>query len=161
MPGMADPHEALVSFQKQVRRGLELTPGTLDPGILVHMDQPNGQARFTYARIVDNVAIALAMFVLSEPIDGVPCFGLGYAVPKKYRRRGNATAIARDGLAELQHGLARGGISSFYIEAVVGIDNLPSQRVSEKVVSAIHTKITDSVSGFPALRYVRKLERES
>jgi hypothetical protein len=61
-------------------------------------------------------------------------------------------------LAEMQHGLARGHISTFYVEAIIGADNKPSQRVAEQALSATPVAVTDQVSGLPVFQYVRKIE---
>ena len=50
------------------------------------------------------------------------------------------------------------GLSVFYVEAIVGADNKPSQRVAEHVISDTPVPVTDQVSGLPAFRYVRKVE---
>jgi hypothetical protein len=57
----------------------------------------------------------------------------------------------------MRHGLALQGRSDFYVEAVVGVDNRPSQRVAEKVISDAPTAVQDQVSGEPALQYIRRI----
>jgi len=85
---IANPMDALVSLQRDVRRGMPTQPCDLSPGIRVILDQPNGVIRYTYARIEHGRVKAIALFVHHELIDGVPCFNLGYAVPEAYRGRG-------------------------------------------------------------------------
>jgi hypothetical protein len=46
----------------------------------------------------------------------------------------------------------------FYVVAIVGADNKPSQRVAEQVISNTAVSVTDQISGLPAFRYVRKVE---
>jgi hypothetical protein len=58
----------------------------------------------------------------------------------------------------MQHGLGRIGQSVFYVEAIVGADNKPSQPVAEQVISDTPVAVTDQVSGLPAFQYVRKIE---
>lgn len=48
---------------------------------------------------------------------------------------------------------AQAGVRSLYIEAVVGIANIGSQRIADDVTPT-REEITDSVSGLPAYRYV-------
>jgi hypothetical protein len=57
----------------------------------------------------------------------------------------------------LKHGLSRNNVSSFYVEAIVSIDNEPSKQVAESTISATPVAVTDNVSGLPALHYVRKI----
>jgi len=88
---------------------------------------------------------------------GLPCFQVGVAVPEAYRGKGHAKSIVAAAIAELRHGLSRNKISSFYVEAIVSIDNEPSKRVAEATTSATPVAVTDEVSGLPALHYVRKI----
>lgn len=44
-------------------------------------------------------------------------------------------------------------MKSFYVEAVVGKDNLASQRVASKIISDVPVAGTDSESGEPILAY--------
>lgn len=156
---LADPMAALVSLQQEVRRGsVNPQPADLARGISVLLDNPNGVVRYTYARIEHGRVKAIAIFVHHEPIDGVPCFNIGYAVPETYRNRGWASEIVEQGIQELRHGLGRHGVKSFYVEAVVGQDNIASQRVATKVISASPIKDTDSESGQPIFAYKRLVE---
>ena len=155
---IADPMDALVSLQREVRRGMLTNPTELSPGVRVVLDQPNGVIRYSYARIEHGRVKSIAIFVHHEPINGVPCFNLGYAVPEAYRNRGWAGLIIEQGIQELRRGLGRHGAKSFYVEAVVGTDNLASQRVASKIISDAPVAGTDSESGEPILQYTRLVE---
>lgn len=155
---IADPMDALISLQREVRRGMPTHPADLSPGIRVVLDQPNGVTRYTYARIEHGRVKSIALFVHHEPIEGVPCFNLGYAVPEAYRNRGWASEIVEQSIQELRRGLGRHGVKSFYVEAVVGKDNLASQRVASKIISDVPVAGTDSESGEPILAYTRLVE---
>ncbi|EJN17834.1 hypothetical protein PMI36_05251 [Pseudomonas sp. GM79] len=155
---IADPMDALVSLQREVRRGMPTQSGDLNHWIKVVLDQPNGVIRYTYARVEHGRVKAIAIFVLHEPIGGVPCFNLGYAVPEAYRNRGWACEIVEQGIQELRHGLGRHGAKSFYVEAVVGKDNFASLRVASKIISETPIEGTDSESGEPVLAYTRLVE---
>jgi hypothetical protein len=152
---IADPMDALVSLQREVRRGMPTQPCDLSHGIRVILDQPNGVTRYTYARIEHGRVKAIALFVHHEPIDGVPCFNLGYAVPEVYRSRGWASEIVEQGIQELRHGLGRHGAKSFYVEAVVGKGNLASLRVASKIISDVPIEGIDSESGEQVFVYKR------
>lgn len=155
---MTDPTDSLKSFQEHFSLGvIDVQPGALDRDLFVYHDQPNGTLRLTYVRLNGQTVTALVLFVLTEPIDGVPCFQLGYAVPEVYRSQGVAKAAVSAAIAELKHGLGRNGAKPFFIEAIVGADNLASQRVASETLSVDTEEITDVVSGLPALRYLVKI----
>ncbi|MBN3760763.1 GNAT family protein [Burkholderia sp. Ac-20365] len=152
---MTDPTDTLTAFQEALRDGL-LTPERckLDRELFVHLDHPNGKPRFTYVRLDGKTVTSLGVFVVVEPIEGVACFQLGYAVPPVYRGHGSASDLVLAAIAEMQHGFGRAGVKSFCIEAIVGADNAVSQRVAEKIGLGEPQKITDQFSGKPALQYV-------
>ena len=79
-------------------------------------------------------------------------------MPEAYRQKGRATATVRASLVELEHGFsARGIIPSFYVEAVVGADNIASQKVAAATLSNTPDAGTDKFSGEPVLHYVKKI----
>jgi RimJ/RimL family protein N-acetyltransferase len=155
---MTDPSDALTSFQQALLDGdINLQPGELHADLFVHLDHPNGEPRLTYARVDRRKVIALAIMVGVEPVNGLPCFQAGVAVAEVYRGKGYAKSIVTAAIDELKNGLARNKISSFYVEAVVSIDNEPSKKVAEATISPSSAAITDECSGLPALHYVRKI----
>lgn len=154
---MTDPSNALRSFQEELWRGtIEVQPGALNPNIFFHFDHLTG--RFSYVTLENNTVTAFVTFAPWQRIEGMHCFNIGYAVPEAYRKQGRAKEVLRMAIAELQHGLGRGRISTFYVEAIIGADNKPSQRVAEQLLSAAPVEMTDEVSGLPALQYIRKIE---
>jgi hypothetical protein len=158
---MTDPFDGLVSFQRALLDGeISLQAGELDPDLFVHADEPTpGVRRLTYVRLdQQSVVTALAMIVGTESMHGLPCFQVGVAVPEAFRGKGHAKSVVAAALAELRHGLSRNKISSFYVEAIVSIDNEPSKRVAEATISATTVAVTDEVSGLPALHYVRRYD---
>lgn len=102
---------------------------------------------------------AFVEFAQCEAVEGTLCSGIGYAVPEAYRNQGRAKDAIRAAVSEMQHGLGRIGVSAFYVEAIVGADSKPSQRVAEQVISDTPLAVTDQASGLPAFQYVRKIER--
>ncbi|HDS1721730.1 N-acetyltransferase [Pseudomonas putida] len=156
---LTDPMDALVSLQQAVRRGFPTDPTGQGKDIRVVHDNPNGIPRYTYARIEHGRVKAIAILHVHAPIDGIACFALGYAVPEAYRNRGWAKQIVEAGIQELSAGLGRHGVEQFYVEAVVGQDNIASQRVANAVVSSEHTEGTDSESGLPVFSYTRLVKR--
>jgi hypothetical protein len=155
---MTDPFDALQSFQQALVDGeIDLQRGQIDPELFVHLDHPNGQPRFTYVRLQRQTVTAMVNFAISDPIEGVRCFQIGVAVPEAYRSQRRAKCTVGAAITELQHGLARNKVSTFYVEAVVGIDNEASKHVAAATISTTPVEVTDQVSGLPALHYVRKI----
>ena len=153
---MTDPMNALVQFQEAFDAGfIPVQPGRLDPTILVANDQPNGRPRFNFMRVDGERLTVLVMFAQNGLENGCPVFNIGYAVAKGYRGRGLAKATLVAALAELSAGLAGAHIPVFHVEAVISPDNLTSQAVACAIFDASPTRITDSVSGEPALHYIR------
>lgn len=160
MASTTDPTDGMVSFQQALLDGeIDLRPGELDPDLFVHADNPTpGVARITYVRLDRQTVKAFASIVATEPMEGLPCFQVGVAVPVPYRGKGYAKSIVAAAIAELKNGLSRSRIPAFYVESVVGTDNEPSMRVSAATISPSPTAITDNVSGLPALHYIRKID---
>ncbi|MER8976471.1 MULTISPECIES: hypothetical protein [unclassified Mesorhizobium] len=129
------------------------------PDLYVLVDQPAGTPRFTYARIEkDGTVTAIAILAVVEPIEGLPCFQLGYGVPEQYRNQGRAKAVVEAALAELQHGIANANVHTFYVEAVVGAHNPVSQAVATATISDQPEAGSDKFAEVPVLQYVRKFE---
>jgi hypothetical protein len=150
--------DAFVAFEPALKRGdLKVQPGEVHPDILVHFDSPNGEMRLTYAKVRGESLVAIAIIVRAEPLNGLPVFQIGYAVPQHLRKRGLAKEIAQAAIDEFTNGIARGGITSFYIEAVVGVRNVASQKVAGHVIGGQPEEIEDDDSGEPALQYTRKI----
>jgi GNAT acetyltransferase-like protein len=157
---MTDPSNALQSFQQglpQLRK--RLRPGVLDPNLYLYVENPGGggQGRLTYVRLEGKTVTAFVEFVPYDPIEGMPCFNIGYAVPHAYRNQGRAKEVVKAALAEMQHGFGR-VFPVFYVEAIIGADNKQSQRIAEQLISDTPVSMTDEISGLPALQYVRKFE---
>lgn len=155
---MPDPMVTLAEFQKAYRRGIDSIPCELHPNIILHVDRPEGTPRLTYAKVEHGRVKALAVFVVTDPIDGEQCYHVGYAVPEAYRGRGWASEILQQGIDELRNGLRRNGVKRFYVEAIVSQDNLPSQHVAAKVISASPKSGTDGNTGEPTFEYTRLVE---
>lgn len=159
MARMTDPTDALVSFQKALLDGeINLRPGELDRDLFVYADVAAGVPRITYVRLDGKTVKSFVNAIRTEPVEGLPCFQLGVAVPEQYRNKGYAKSTLASAIAEMKNGLARNKISSFYVEGIVSVDNEPSKRASAATISPNPTPVTDEGSGLPALQYLRKVE---
>lgn len=153
---LTDPMPALVLFQEALSAGeIPTQRCALNPNLVFAVDEPKGLLRYNYMAVEEDRITALVMLVLVDPLRGKPCYQMGCAVPKDLRRQGRAKALVRAALAELEHGLKRNGEMGFYVEGIVGLDNTASQRVARATLSESPEDVTDSVSGVPALHYVR------
>lgn len=156
---MTDPSDGLRSFQKAFRDGeLRVQRGELDRDLFVHLNHPNGELRLTYVRVKGKKVTAFVTFVRVEPIENLPCFQIGYAVPEAERGKGSAKGLINSSIEELKAGLAKNGVRAFYVEAVVGAENEASKRVAAATISAIPVPGTGHASGESALQYVKKIE---
>lgn len=155
MAEMTDPHDGLLSFQEALRGG-RIAPIAceLHPDLYVLKDFCMEGARLTYALIEMGLVKATAVYVVSQPIEGIQCFAIGYAVAKPFRNQGLANVVLEKSVTELRHGL-RKKLHKFYVEAIVGVSNIPSQRVAERFLSASPRTTNENISGQPAFAYCR------
>ncbi len=157
---MTDPSDGMKSFQKELRRGgIAIQVTKTDPNLFVHLDAPNGppEIRFTYVRLKGQTVTAMVIFAAQRPEDGKPYFAVGYAVPKRFQKQGRAKDILVAALADMQAGLFRNGFPEFYIEAILGADNVASRKIAEQVISDEPEAITEGLSGLPGFKYVRRI----
>ena len=102
---------------------------------------------------------ATVAFLPAEPLRGERCFQVGYAVAQPFRGQGIASDVLRKSIDEMRQGF-KVHMKQFYIEAVVGTDNLASRRVAEKVLTKDFDEIADKASGLPAVQFVRLISTE-
>jgi hypothetical protein len=126
---MTDPMNALMSFQQALADG-EIAPQKckLHADLLLLVDQPEGSTRFTYALIKSGRVVAVAIFVLADPIEDSPCFNTGYAVDQASRSRGYGGEVTQKAFDELTNGFRRAGIPHLYVEAIVSTENEHSNK---------------------------------
>jgi GNAT superfamily N-acetyltransferase len=137
MMATSDPMGTLKSLETALGSGIALMDCELNPGI----------------------DLILAVLLPLEPIAGVPCFGIAFAVNGIYRRQGLAVEIVEVAIAELRHGLGRNGIIECYIEATVAAHNVGAQKVALKTLSIKFDEIVDEAfdtgAGAHCYRYRR------
>jgi ribosomal protein S18 acetylase RimI-like enzyme len=159
---MADPHLGMVSFQQALQQGiLKLGKVSTYPNLYAHLDVPApGVKRLTYVRL-DNALRTVKAFVaciMNGTVDGHPCVSLGYAVPEELRNQGFAKQIVEDVVQDTIAQVGRMGAKAVYIEAIVDVENVASQRVAEAVLAVERESITDGESGRPAYRYTKRYD---
>lgn len=153
MPEMTDPMDALMSMQQaiELREPMHFERGRIHADIMMHADAPIGIPRFTYAKIDRQIVKALSIFSPADPFEGLPCFGVGYAVAIPFRGHGLGVELLSKGVDELKNGFRGTGAKKFYVEAVIAISNAASIKVAEKVLGFQSEKCTDSYSGQPSV----------
>lgn len=159
---LPDVASALKSLQRALNAGeISLQAGVLDGELFVHMDHPNGELRLTYVRLEGRKVTAMVQFIKCDPVDGEPCFSVGWAVPEELRGQGRAGEALIAAVKELRHGFAPHGMGAFWVEGVVGANNKASQRVAEKVISAPVSEDTDCYAGVPIVQYLRRIDAQT
>ena len=86
------------------------------------------------------------------------CIAVGYAVPQDERNQGRAKHILQDVISDLIVQARRFGEKTIYVEAVVDVTNIASQKVAEAVLKVDREQITDSESKRPAYRYTARYD---
>ena len=156
---LPDLSSALQSFQRALdAREIRLQKGTLDPELFMHLDSPNGESRMTYVRVEKRRVTSMVQLIHAEPYEGETCFAVGWAVPEDLRGQGRAGQTFLAAVKEVRHGFTPHGLTAFWVEAVVGVDNTASQRVAERVISAPVKTSVDAVAGAPIIQYLRRID---
>ena len=159
MADIVDPMAAFLSFGPAMRNGsIDPRPSPQDPDLLVFRDNPLGKPRLAFAHVEDDEVCALALIAPAEPYDGLPCFQIGYAVAQHLRGQGRGTAIARAAIADFARNIGHSGVSSFYLEAMVGTENTASRKIAETLIGGMSRETVEQPSGKPAVQYMVKME---
>jgi len=159
LPNMTDPMDALVFLQQALDAGtVQMRSCDIHPDLKVLLDYPLGELRLTYATIAGGIVQSIALFLMVDPLAGVPCFPLGWAVIESMRGRGVATETMVKAMEELRKGLKKKGIRKFYVEAIVATSNVASNRLARRLISDCPTTGTDAISSEPIFKYLRLLE---
>ncbi|HDZ9207734.1 TPA: hypothetical protein RUZ11_003595 [Vibrio cholerae] len=130
---------AFKAFQKALNENLINTErGDLHKDLIVHMDRPQGQPRFTYALMATGTRIkSSCVVVISAPYKGKPCFDVGVTTLEKFRGQGFAREVLSKSIDEMKHGFARNGILEFYLEFKVDQNNIASNSLCKKIADEV------------------------
>jgi len=153
MSSMADPMIALRSFQQALSAGASVDSPGLGGGYVLLYDEPNGGKRYSFPKIIDGEVQVLSIFGLVEPLDGVVCYSVGYAVSEKHRGHGLAVEAVNKGIEVLKETLSRTELRKFYVEALIDRMNIHSIRVAEQLFPGPGIAARDSYTGTPALHF--------
>lgn len=159
---MTDPMEALKGLQSALDAGtVQLQRCDLHSDIQVLLDDANGTPRFTYAQIDEGKVLAVAILILVQPIEGVRCFQLGYAVTESMRGKGIGSGIVKKAIDEFENGLGRTAMKEFFIEAIVSDGNVASNQIAKQLISDSPEACTDFYSKEPAYQYLRRFRLQA
>lgn len=155
---LPDIEIALASFQSALDDGrIEISPGQLETDVHTLVDDADGSPRFTFVKLEGARVSAMVQMMAADPYEGEPCFGVSWVVPADLRGQGRAGAMLLAAVREFRH-QASSRLPVFWIEAVVGVHNLPSQRVAEKVIASEGSRSVDDEAGVPIFQYFRRID---
>jgi RimJ/RimL family protein N-acetyltransferase len=152
---MADPMIALLGLQQALSSSPPVDPADLDEGYIKMYDEPNGGKRYSYAKIIDGEVQAVSIFGLEDPIGGVDCYNVGYAVNENHRGCGLAIEAVNKGIEDLKKRFSLTKMERFYVEAVIDATNSYSIEVAEKLFPGPGEAIMEKYTGSRALQFKR------
>ena len=94
--------DALKYLQKALDAGtVRMQRCEIYPNLRVLVDEPNGDLRLTYAKVIAGTVQSIAVFVLTKSVGRVGRFSLGFAVNESRRGRGLGKEIVVQAIDEL------------------------------------------------------------
>jgi hypothetical protein len=155
---MTDPMDSLNAMQSALNEGIiRLQSCELYPEIGILLDQPNGFYRYSYVQLNGQQVEAIALIVMTESIDTVPCFQIGYAVIESMRRKGLGKSIIKKALTDFKNGMQRNSIKEYYIEALISTKNKASNIIASRLLSNKPVKCKDEITNESAYQYLLKV----
>ncbi|WP_145181925.1 GNAT family N-acetyltransferase [Pseudomonas sp. URMO17WK12:I11] len=159
---MSDPHIGMVSFQKALdNRELSLGPVRNHQDLYSHIDQPAPDTiRLTYVRLNPDRSTVQSFVscVMNGYVKGFPCVSVGYAVPEALRNQGHAKQILADVVKDQVYQAGQNGIRELYVEAIIDIRNIASQRVADSILTGSRDHLNEEASGRPAVRFTARFD---
>jgi len=156
MSNMINPLDGLLKLQAGIDSGLRMVKCPGGSGLSVFFDEPEGVLRLTYAMMEGDTIIAYSVFLKDKPINGVDVFDVGYAVLEEYRGKGIATHVLKNSIDLLTDTMRSvNTFTGYYIEAIIGVNNIASNKLAHKIISDTPNKIVDKHSGEDAYQYLR------
>lgn len=149
--------DTLVGFDEALRAKQIKTarmPG--NEKIHIHQDMPAPMTpRITYARLKGAHVTAVAVITFGDPVEGVRCFHIGYAVREDQRGNGLAKELVAAALEDFAGNMHKNGLDEFWFEASVDRDNLASAAVAKAVLNIEPEDRIDDTDGTPIWHYLK------
>lgn len=153
---MANPMDAIIATQQALDSGAEFSPDSLDAGYYMVHDNPGiGLERYCFVKVVDKEIQVMSIFGLEDPINGIKCYNVSYAVKENHRGRGLAVESVIHGLEKLTLEMKRNNLKRFCVEAIIDKNNVHSLQVAKKLFPAPGRPIIDDESGTPAIHFLK------
>ena len=157
MSEITNPIESLNSLQQEIESGRTLYSCNLHNDLSCLYDNVHGNNRATYAAIEGGVVKSLVIFVFKEAHGDIVC-QVGYAVKDSLRGAGLASDTIEKSIEELISFLKTQQVVKFNLSAVVGVNNIASNKLAIKIISAKRSEIVDAYSNEKAYYYERVIE---
>ncbi|GAD79496.1 hypothetical protein [Vibrio ezurae] len=140
------------AFQKALNTNrIDVAKGELNSDMLVYLDQPEGETRYTYALMASGTRVkAICIATVKDASAENLCLDVQIATFHKFRQQGHATAVFEKALDELKNGLSRNNIHSFSMTFAVDGDNIAGHALCEK----LSDEVQDTESGKTYLKKV-------
>jgi GNAT superfamily N-acetyltransferase len=160
--GMIDPSIPLKSFEKAVNKkdkALTIRLSELDLTYRIVFDNPEPDVtRITIGKFWGRNLIGYVQVVPAEDIEGVPAFGLGWAVSESHQRKGYGKQIVEQAVIEVKDLFAKKGLHDFWLEAIVGDTNKASNKVAVHSFGPHVKHSFDTNSGAPIFQYWKRIQ---
>ena len=149
---MANPIIPLLLLQEAISAGEFIVPLELNDDYLLMYDEVPSGKRYSYAKIINNEVQVVAILGEEDPVNGIKCYSVGYAVSEKYRGQNLSIDAVHKGVDDLKRQLRQTTtIKNFYLEALVATTNSSSIRIAEKIFLTSGTPMIDTESGTKSL----------
>lgn len=150
--------DALTGFNAALKAGaIEVRPTATDPKIFIHADSPEGTPRLSFVRMKGAHATAIAVVVITEPLENLPVIHIGCAVREDQRGKGHGRYVLTVALQDFQTSMAAKGLTDYWIESLVEADNAASVAMTTKVLGIEPEEVTDDETGEPSFRFLKRV----
>lgn len=150
--------DALTGLNTALKAGaIKLHPTKTDPKVLLHADNPEGTPRLSFVRMKGAHATAIAVIVITEPLDNLPVIHVGCAVREDQRGKGLGRYVLTVALEDFQTSMAAKGLNEYWIESLVEADNAASVAMTTKVLGIEPEEVTDDETSEPSYRFLKRV----
>lgn len=145
-----------IGFEKGV---VQFTHTALFDDLSLHIDTPNGIPRFTYVLfdpLNPEIIVAQCVIVFADWVSETERkWQIGWCVDEKYRNKGLGFEVAYKALTQFSQ---IEQVQGDYIEATVDQDNVPSLKISEKLIGSEEILFNED-TGLNVHSYLKAIEK--